>query len=291
MPLQNRFIELLLDWYDGKPLFDPIVPIAVANPSLFNLKNIGIDPLKRPGFIDDGNTCVDFADSIRGNDIFKEFSKYVTKGKCYGGINILSPHLDDAVLSLGGIMCKYSNTPVTVQNVFSKSRYLKSGYADKKHVSSIRLIEEKEISKDLSINIILLGFEDWTLRGYDEWNAPRSEPQKYLSEIFSKIMRNSNNEYRALLPLGIGQCVDHQILREYPIEDALYYEDLPYAAYPELSRLTDNMQPNPIKTSRFIDQKKKLMNKYKSQLSERDVRLVEDYALNKNGESYEIIWG
>lgn len=288
---QNRFIEVLLNWYDGKPLFDPIVPIAITNPSFFNIHKSTIQVSKRNGFFEDGRNLVDIVDLINEKEIFKEFSKYVTKGENYVGINIISPHLDDAILSLGGTIIKYANTPVHVQNVFSKSRYLKTGCVDKEQASNIRLTEEKLVQKQLPIIINFLEFEDWTLREYTDWNSQVFDSQKYLSEVFSKIIKNSDENYRTLLPLSIGSCVDHQILRDYSVKNPLYYEDLPYAAYPELAKFTNNMQPNLIKISKFVDKKRELMRKYESQLSEKDIDLIEKYSLNKNTESYEILWG
>ncbi len=288
---QNRFIEMLLNWYDGKPLFDPVVPIALTNPSSFKINSSQIQVSKRKGFFEEGKIPVDIVDLADNKNIYKEFSQYVTKGRNYEGITIISPHLDDAILSLGGTIIKYANTPIHVQNVFSQSRYLKSGHVDKEEASNIRLLEEKSIQKDLPITINFLGFEDWTIRGYSEWNSKVSESQKYLSEVFSKIQNNSNENYRILLPLGIGQCVDHQILCDYRVKDSLYYEDLPYAAYPELAKFTNNMQPHPIKISRFIDKKRELMKKYESQISKKEIDLIETYCINKNGESYETLWG
>lgn len=287
---QKRFLETLMNWYDGKPLFDPIIPIAVANPQLFDLNEIGINVLNRPGFLCQGEATVNIADSTNEQKILDEFAKNTTKGIHYEGLNIISPHLDDAVLSIGGIMSKYAKTPLIIQNVFSKSRYLKKGYSEKEYVSSIREHEEKEVAKMLMAMNLLLGFDDWTLRGYVNWNANITDPAEYIQKVFCKINEQINPNFRTVLPLGVGRCIDHQILREYPSINAVYYEDMPYAAYPELFRRMGDLQPNLIKISRFMNTKRMLMGQYKSQLTKEDEALIRDYSLHKNGESYETIW-
>jgi len=162
---------------------------------------------------------------------------------------IISPHLDDAVFSCGGLIAQLvAEGPVLVVNLFT--RYLAEVRARGVVLSDVRYDEEAQAAQ-------LLGFESIRLDALDV--SFRHPHYKSLGNIFKPAVDADLAWLPTLcarllgvlegvqidtlyLPLGIGWHVDHMLThtmaREWPVHQRLrYYEDLPYGLLPHATRL------------------------------------------------------
>jgi LmbE family N-acetylglucosaminyl deacetylase len=104
--------------------------------------------------------------------------KHITENKVH--VFLVSPHLDDAVFSAGGLMMEFKSqeVPMTLINVFTKpseppysisaKRYLtRCGYKDADKLFEERIKEDKEAVDLAGAKIINLGYVDalWRRRG------------------------------------------------------------------------------------------------------------------------------
>ncbi len=133
------------------------------------------------------------------NHMDKAISEIIRNKKhCY----FISPHLDDAVLSAGGLLSYLAGkTDVTLVTVFTEAgekpytmsakgflRYC--GYTDAKKLFTDRRLEDKEVAAKLGINTIHLGFIDGSFRR-------RTKNIPFTADIAKRIP-----EINHLYPLG-----------------------------------------------------------------------------------------
>lgn len=176
----------------------------------------------------------------------------------------ISPHLDDAVLSCGGLISKVSrlnSSNVFVLNIFTglPSEDTLSSIAKEFHKScglnanaiEIRKKEEIEASKKLGYTSLFLDYYESQYRlnstgqhvydSFDEVFEGKAEKEMDLmlsiQADIKTIMRNNHFDM-VYIPKGIGNHVDHIIARkcmENIFKEKLfsgvlhYYEDMPYA--------------------------------------------------------------
>ena len=151
----------------------------------------------------------------------------------------LSPHLDDAVFSCGGLIAKLaqSGEPILIVNIFSK--YGKS---------TDRRDEESLVADYLKVEIQYLGELDAMLRGKSYKSLLRifstvdSSDRISLPGIASKLTNLLRGiSYDTIyVPLGIGWHVDHLLTHELGelAGEKLkirYYEDTPYCLLPQFT--------------------------------------------------------
>jgi LmbE family N-acetylglucosaminyl deacetylase len=159
---------------------------------------------------------------------------------------VLSPHSDDAALSIAGTMklLVAGGKRVTLVTCFSKSSFSTLGVCDVEAVSNIRKNEDVAFINLLSpiCQAIWIDLPDAPLRGValDALFVSRA-----LVEYEEALARELADRLRTLLPpastvflpLGIGSHVDHLIVREaalslmeHRFRFLAFYEDLPYAS-------------------------------------------------------------
>lgn len=164
-------------------------------------------------------------------------------------IIILSPHMDDAILSLGQhiLRWKRENKKIKIINIFTRFKenskipdytkeYIKkSGFDSIEEFQMARRQEEREVMKKLKIT-----YENWNLvdagfRGiYNErqklLGGKISQKDKNLeSSILEKIKRIDCK--LLILPMGIGGHVDHLIVKkigEKAKAEKMFYLENPY---------------------------------------------------------------
>lgn len=161
---------------------------------------------------------------------------------------IISPHLDDAVFSCGGMIAKFlQEGPVLVLNVFT--RYL----SDLKIHGAVLGVERHREETDAAR---FLGFES---RNLNELDAPfRRDAYRKLGNLFRPPVQQDMEwlptlrqtifdmlaEFdfdRIYIPLGVGWHVDHVlthlVFESWASHDNLfYYEDAPYCCIPHSTR-------------------------------------------------------
>lgn len=175
---------------------------------------------------------------------------------------VVSPHLDDGSLSLGGVMLARRNVERHfICNVFTVSSWLGKdfGTAPVQLVSALREAEERLSLQALGAFGIGLGLWDAEVRNYHRMATERYEaPEDFVFEGDSNLRslgeRDSIHQAldqllkrlepkRIYFPLGLGNHIDHEFLRDlgkarvssirtrYPNCQVFFYEDMPYATY------------------------------------------------------------
>jgi len=156
-------------------------------------------------------------------------------------IVVISPHLDDAVFSIGGLLTRLSmHYRIHIITLFSIDPYsiYKDLRKDFERLQQLRLKEEMASMSLIRATTLQMGWKDAMLRGYKNIYEPINpeEPLEwYINSIRDKI---PESPHLILCPLGITH-VDHRLTRilvdrvnvtkvglKTPI---IYYEDLPYA--------------------------------------------------------------
>ena len=183
----------------------------------------------------------------------------------------LSPHLDDAVLSCGGLIHRQTNsgTAVLVVTVFAGapsgselSDFAAALQADWGHLSdpvSVRRQEDEQATRLLGAAHLHLDYPDAVYRSDDNsflylcdealFGTPHPSDFKLISQITEDITEvHSPLEATLYAPLAVGGHVDHQLLRDATLTmyrrsyEVIFYEDYPYVEVPgaltrELARI------------------------------------------------------
>jgi LmbE family N-acetylglucosaminyl deacetylase len=182
----------------------------------------------------------------------------------YKKIVILSPHLDDAILSMGMLsylLKQYEN--ISVINVFTKAhagsytfsgkQYLQSlGYTNAEQLYRQRIIEDKKALSSINAKQINFQFSDALFRRKKQisfigkyiaefnhiyptyrWHViKRFNPNDFaIAELQKKLMKTVPKDAIVFSPLGIGNHVDHVITHNVCrkiFQNVIYYADFPY---------------------------------------------------------------
>lgn len=169
---------------------------------------------------------------------------------------IISPHLDDAVISCGDFIyyLRRKRLNVEVTTVFPNVYYgndLQKSASDfhkisnrGKYLNIFRQKEDRKAMDVLNVSYNHLGFSECLYRKdsnnefiynniYDDINFEKDN--KMINEIISFFATFYNIESTVFIfPLGIGNHIDHNLLSfignklEQKFFKVLYYEDLPY---------------------------------------------------------------
>lgn len=155
-------------------------------------------------------------------------------------VYIISPHLDDALWSLGGLIaCENVWKNTTIINVFSHSLFANGNLTNPVHATELRVAEDTAaVSEVRNARVINLGYSEAVNRGVDLNNIFNEsyEPPEYLLDLILKdIKMHIPSKSVILLPAGFGNNIDHIFVRycaatlevDYTV---YYYEDMPYAA-------------------------------------------------------------
>ncbi len=140
---------------------------------------------------------------------------------------VLSPHLDDAIWSLGAILKTLSTAghEVVVITVFSDTTQ-----------TAVRKAEDEGALKEAGCEFRHLDFPDAILDGRPAeavFNESFSPPQAAVEQIVAAVTKLVPPDAVMLAPGGFGVHVDHLTTRAVAASlpnKVFYYEDLPYAA-------------------------------------------------------------
>jgi LmbE family N-acetylglucosaminyl deacetylase len=218
---------------------------------------------------------------------------------------ILSPHHDDAALSLGLTLLEAAQrgTSVHVLNAFTVSSHCPGrdaqGVSD---VSSLRAEEDATFVAQLPGGVAGdLGRRDASLRGYDGVRCVRrraldaSERAEVLDLALQLRPWQGHDVY--FVPLGLGDHIDHRVARvaaerAWAGAEIRYYEDLPYGAWGAegLDSAIQTLGPSPEAglsgASRAAEDKASLVACFGSQHSEAQQRQVVDHTAMHGGERW-----
>jgi LmbE family N-acetylglucosaminyl deacetylase len=196
-------------------------------------------------------------------------------------LHVLSPHLDDALWSLGAVLAQVSAAghPVHVITIFSETMQ-----------TAVRKMEDSEALASAGCAVTHLDFSDAILDGrrladvFDETFTPAPHAVENIAKSVQELVPAGAT---VLAPSGFGVHVDHLAARAVATKlDAhvIYYEDLPYAARDV--RLGDaqsffaahKLQRQSIAASEnMIDEHIRLYNLYESQRQDHHVEQIRAY--------------
>ncbi|MDQ3099487.1 MAG: PIG-L family deacetylase [bacterium] len=209
---------------------------------------------------------------------------------------VLSPHLDDAIWSLGGFL-KNVETPnnIRVINIFSEHTFIYGKLEDPKVASRVRRLEDTRALNSAGItNIIYLDFSEALLRGYSfdemfmDTDAELEDPA--TNELDKSLRRLISSSDTILIPACFGGHVDHYVTRNVALTlpgKQLFYEDLPYAARKERRGIAENFLTGrkevsiPV-TGEMLKDHAQLIQLYESQIAERHSIQINKY-IEENG--------
>jgi LmbE family N-acetylglucosaminyl deacetylase len=151
---------------------------------------------------------------------------------------VVSPHPDDAVLSLGALI---ASTGATVANVFSVETWSpRRFYAERPELTARLVIAEEEAAcRVLGAAVEFLGFEDAPLRGVpadatigvaetaETWRARLGSP--LVREVADALRNRCAAAETVYAPAGVGGHVDHLTCLAAVARLVGDGEDLPYA--------------------------------------------------------------
>lgn len=152
---------------------------------------------------------------------------------------ILSPHIDDAAFGLALTIsaCAHNNTPVTIINCFTVTKWTAIPVENKAidAVSLMRKSEDAAFYSQLHRNIKIINVDllDAPLRnGYIFQEKPFQQNELELVDELKEKLKEFDDGL-LLCPLAIGSHIDHAICRAaveelYKKLKVLFYEDLPY---------------------------------------------------------------
>lgn len=179
--------------------------------------------------------------------------------KDFSTILFISPHLDDAILSAGGLINYLKNRKkIKTVTVFTEG--------DKLFLK--RRIEDINVCHYLGIEYLHLGFMDILWR--DILNSKKERILvKAITNKLKKIIQN-NKDAVIFAPLSIGDHIDHIIINKICRDNytnVIYWEDYPYNLKSNISAefiKKNNLSCFEYKKNIFI--KEKLIKFYNSQI-------------------------
>lgn len=213
---------------------------------------------------------------------------------------IVSPHIDDAFLNLGGyILARRSSEVIEIIDIFSFDPWVLGEQGSKTARINIRKKEELQNASTSGAKIHFWDFPAaWKERGYRHWSDTIDEEKdkKLIGMVKDKLIKEilAGKFERVFYPIGIGGHVDHKIIHKIGIDlsgyfqgvQTLFYEDLPYAldqsfweVAQEFFNLT-SLKFNSIDISSLLERKRSLLESYKSQLTPDEVNAVVEYMIN-----------
>lgn len=173
-----------------------------------------------------------------------------TRKPTYTDLIVVSPHPDDAALSVGGYLSRNPQAEfnLTLLDVFTRTAWWRlDAKADPDRITAVRKAEESLVARMLGAELVMLDLPEALLRGYGEKDlfAGVARPsddtiQSDLKRVIEELVVARPNACW-IIPLGVGRHVDHQLVRDVARDvfgsqpwqerrDYGYYEDLPYAA-------------------------------------------------------------
>lgn len=225
---------------------------------------------------------------------------------------IISPHLDDAILSLGGYLQQHKDKNDIVFTLFNTAWTTLEGDYSAQQITEMNLKEEKDVINLIGCKHKFANYDEALLRGYKNWNdSLRIEHDNYLlNSIISDVIGivKENNVTKIFFPLAIGKHVDHVLVFEVAKKltsffsqeeiQILFYEDLPYATYggknERLNEIKDDFDliSCHINITDSFKTKCDFLKKYKTQLSDGDLERIKKYSYENsyNSEITENIW-
>lgn len=222
-------------------------------------------------------------------------------------IHIISPHIDDAVLSIGGLIeiLVSRGEKVKIQYVFTRTNWVNSmalQWQDYKSldidfVTKLRKEEERYVAKVLGHDYGFFDFYDFPIRNSDDISNQENLIQRITTVLTESIPISDD----IIFPFG-QKHPDHKLIG-YVAKcflnlgyNVFYYEDLPYVArhQHDYQETFYNMKERGYSPQSFeidVTLKTNVLKCYKSQMSNEWLDTMKSYSYNSlNNSFYERIW-
>jgi LmbE family N-acetylglucosaminyl deacetylase len=221
---------------------------------------------------------------------------------------VVSPHCDDALLALGGTILQTKN--VRVVTVFATCAW--TAHPDRYDVASLSRLNKAEDMAALQkakCKFDLYDYPEAFLRGYRKWNTkvPHASDKKLSIEVEAAVRKHAASAHTVAFPLAAGEHVDHMMICNIGLnmtlellkmgKKVIFYEDLPYCWYGgREERIAvigkkHQLEPELIDIQMQLEAKKTLLREYKTQLIEKDIERISDYANGVTSVGYkERVW-
>lgn len=221
-------------------------------------------------------------------------------------VQIISPHIDDAFLSLGGMIVEWSKLrePIDISYVFSVSNWTSPNAVsmlayptDKQKVTAIRKSEEMDVNNLVPCTYRFLDFPDAAVRAREGTVTD----EDLLPQIRKKLETIIDPEAQCFFPLGLGHP-DHLMIRDIGMNLLLdhyniwFYEDMPYMAYQELLpdvmyNMIAGLGLTPVITPINFHRKLDVLKCYRSQLSAAWLQAITNFSYGVSDNNfYERCW-
>jgi len=221
-------------------------------------------------------------------------------------IHIVSPHIDDAILSLGGLVMDLINKDkrIHITYLFTVSNWTNpnaiSGLTyskDEAAISQLRKEEEKSIMAELNYACDFLDLHDLPLR----FGNRAVDEQAIIREITKRLHATVTKDDLIFFPLGLDHA-DHIITHKVGLQfivagyQVIFYEDLPYAAlgnydHKKQYSILKEQELEPVIVDVDIHKKMDLLRHYESQMSQIWLNHIRNYSYSaKDNQYYERYW-
>ncbi len=216
---------------------------------------------------------------------------------------VISPHPDDAALSVAHLLLGSRGESVMVVDVFSKTAWwrLSDSAGDLEEIQRVRFAEEQLIARMCHVKLRVLGLPEALLRGHElgevfscSIGARDREVMEKIREAVRELAREHPHA-KWYLPMGVGGHIDHrlardavgEVLKEMGVRSVWGYEELFYAAESANGAPAVGFEKRPVE----MKWKKELCRVYWSQVSTGRLNLLEEYAKRVGeGEAVERVW-
>lgn len=215
-------------------------------------------------------------------------------------IIVISPHLDDAIWSLGGwFFHRKYDSEITVINVFSTMGWAYERALPPFVATNIRKLEDYVGLKSAGVKkIINMDYDEAFLRGYTAKDrmfvddlpiVGEEQTISYLSQKLQVLL--GSIEYTMLLfPAGFGAHIDHLLCRvlAHNYSECFFYEEIPYVTREYNRKSAEVFLINKEKiiinlSANDVRMHTKLMKMYVSQIKQSYVTTAIPYLSNNFG--------
>ena len=221
---------------------------------------------------------------------------------------VLSPHIDDAFLSIAGCMLRAHKHNVLVLDVFGKSTFLHTRKAvSERGVFRIRREEERRATSIVGVDVRIWRYPTALYRSRcDAIGTAKDVPAGMGESIWANVstLMCSVGCSRVFLPAGTGRHPDHVFLSRWVGRlsaigfKVFLYEDMPYTAEhrnavpPEVKAAPASWTQVLVDITSLVSEKKAVCRQYRSQLDDAGVDTILSYAksLGGDGRYYERLY-
>jgi LmbE family N-acetylglucosaminyl deacetylase len=221
-------------------------------------------------------------------------------------VHILSPHIDDAILSLGGLVMDLvnKNKSINITYLFTISDWTNpnalSGLTyskDEIAISQLRKEEEKSVKAKLNYACEFFDLHDLPLR----FGSRAANEEAIFNEVTKRLQATITKDDLIFFPLGLDHT-DHIITHKIGLQfmaagyQVIFYEDLPYAAlgnydHQKQHSILMNQGLEPVIVDIDIHKKIDLLKHYESQMSHVWLNHIRNYSYSiKDNQYYERYW-